>query len=107
MVRADILPGYQMAQAAHSAIQFVFDHNEIAKIWHETSDYIVILNIDNEDKLKELMVEAERKNIKFSTYREPDLEGQYTAIAFEPSKKTKSLCRGLKLALFDLQKEIK
>ncbi len=88
-----------MAQAAHAAIQWVFENPEQSKIWHETSDYIVMLNIDNEEKLKELMLEAESKNIKFSSYREPDLDDQYTAVAFEPCKKTKSLCRGLKLAL--------
>lgn len=99
MVRADIIPGLQMAQATHSAIQFVFENMEIAKIWHETSDYIVMLNIDNEESLKKLMLEASNKNIKFSSYREPDIDNQYTAVAFEPCKKTKSLCRGLKLAL--------
>lgn len=45
------------------------------------------------------MVKAESNNIKFSTYREPDLEDQYTAIALEPGKITKKLCQGLKLAL--------
>lgn len=88
-----------MAQASHCAIQFVFDHNEIASLWHKTSDYIVILNINNEEELKKLISEAEAKGIKFSTYREPDLENQFTGVALEPGKQTKSLCRGLKLAL--------
>lgn len=88
-----------MAQATHSAIQWVMDNPEESKIWHETSDYIVMLNIEDEEKLKELISQAEIKKINFSTYREPDLGCQYTAVAFSPGKKTKSLCRGLKLAL--------
>ena len=99
VVRKDICPGYQVAQSCHAAIQYVFDHPEQSKIWHETSDYIVVLNIDDEDKLKELMNEATKRNIKFSFYREPDLDNQYTAVSLEPTKETKSLCRGLKLAL--------
>jgi peptidyl-tRNA hydrolase len=99
VVRADILPGYQVAQSCHASIQWVMDNVEESRIWHDTSDYIVVLSIDNEEKLKELMAEAERKNIKFSSYREPDLDDQYTAVAFGTGKKAKSLCRGLKLAL--------
>lgn len=77
----------------------MFDHPEQSKIWHETSDYIVVLNIDDEEKLKELMQKALEEKINFSSYKEPDLDNQYTAVAFEPNKKSKSLCRGLKLAL--------
>ena len=99
VVRADICGGYQVAQSCHAAIQYVMDHPEQSRIWHETSDYIVVLNIENEEKLKELMQKAIEKKINFSSYKEPDLENQYTAVAFEPSKKSKSLCRGLKLAL--------
>jgi hypothetical protein len=88
-----------MAQATHSAIEFVFSHTETAKIWHETSDYIVILNIDNEEKLKELIDTATTKGIKHSFYREPDFNNQITSVALEPGNDTKKLCRGLKLAL--------
>lgn len=98
MVRADILPGYQVAQSSHATVEFLFDHFLIAKKWHEESDYIVVLNIDNEDGLLKLISQAKDKNINHSTYREPDLDNQYTAAAFEPGPNSKKLCRGLKLA---------
>jgi hypothetical protein len=46
-----------------------------------------------------LLKKAERLEIKSIGYREEDLDGQYTAIALGPGKKTKVLCRELKLAM--------
>jgi peptidyl-tRNA hydrolase len=105
IVRSDLDPiGYQIPQAGHAITQFIFDHFDIAKNWHETSDYLVVLNIDNEEKLIELLNKANELNIKSSAYREQDLDMQYTAIALEPGIKTKKLCQNLKLALSYLNK---
>jgi len=64
----------------------------------------VVLNIDNEEKLIELMEKANQLNIKYVGYREQDLDNQYTAACFEPGKQTKKLCTNLKLALSYLNK---
>lgn len=78
---------------------FCYTYKEIAQIWHETSDYLVVLNIANEEELIKLMNKAEELNIKTVGYREADLNNEYTAIALEPGPKTKKLVQNLKLAL--------
>lgn len=105
VVRSDLEPiGYQLPQAGHAITSFIFTHTDIARNWHETSDYLVVLNIDNEEKLVKLMHKADELNIKSVGYREQDLDMQYTAACFEPGKLTKKLCQGLKLALSYLNK---
>ena len=66
------------------------------------SNYICCLSVQNEQELQNLIEKALRNNIRFSVFKEPDIEDQVTAIALEPgqkTKKTKKLCSNLKLAL--------
>lgn len=95
--------GYQLPQAIHSVVSFCYSHKEIAERWHKESDYLVVLNIDNEEKLIELMRKAEELNIKFEAYREEDIDMQYTSVTFEPGLKTKKLLQDLKLAMSNLK----
>lgn len=104
VVRSDLEPlGYQLPQAIHSVVSFCYSHKEIAERWHKESDYLVVLNIDNEDKLIELMHKAEELNIKFEAYREEDLDMRYTSATFESGPITKKLLQGLKLAMSNLK----
>lgn len=41
----------------------------------------------------------ETLNIKFSVFREPDINEEITAITLEPGMKSKKICKGLTLAL--------
>lgn len=72
-------------------------------MWYTESNYLVILNIENEEKLIDLLNKAKTLNIKSVGFREDDLDGQYTAIALAPCKETKKLCQNLKLALSSLK----
>ncbi len=65
----------------------------------DISNYIAILNIENEEKLIKLIGWAQIKNIKFSIFRESDLDNQITAVTLEPGELSKKLCSNLKLAL--------
>jgi len=94
--------GYQLPQAIHSVVNYIFSYPEDARIWHNNLDYLVVLNIDNEEDLIKLMNKAEELNIKFSAYREQDLDWQYTAVTFETGKITKKLCQNLKLAMSNI-----
>lgn len=49
--------------------------------------------------LELLSKKAESQNINFSIFREPDIDNQITAIAFEPSDATQKLCKNLPLML--------
>lgn len=91
--------GYQAVQAAHALRQFVAEHPEKDKEWFENSNYLGLLSVSNEEALQFLITQAIDKEIKFSVFREPDIDNQITAIALEPSAKSKKLCAKLKLAL--------
>jgi peptidyl-tRNA hydrolase len=99
IVRDDLEPSYQAVQAGHAAVQFQHDHSEVAKIWHRDSKYLVYLSARNEEHLKELLSKAENRNIKYSTFIEPDLGYEITAIALEPCEGSDKLCSSLPLAL--------
>lgn len=83
----------------HALRQFTADYPEIDKNWFEKSNYLGLLSVRNEQELQNLIEKALRNNIRFSVFKEPDIEDQVTAIALEPGQKTKKLCSNLKLAL--------
>jgi len=99
VTRKDLSPGAQAAQSCHAVKQFGFDHPEQDRAWFETSNYLVILETENEESLHELLNLAKRRGITFSFFREPDFDNALTAAAFEPGGKSKKLCCRLKLAL--------
>lgn len=98
-VRSDLIPGLQTAQACHAAIQYILDFPEEAREWNTLSNYIGILSVTDEDELIELKDNARNLGLKVSTFREPDLDNTYTAIAIEPGCVSKTLCYHLPLAL--------
>jgi peptidyl-tRNA hydrolase len=99
VVRGDLAPGLQIAQACHAATTFMIEHPESAKHWLTTSNYIVVLRTESEFDLQELARQAREQNIERTLFREPDLEYELTAIALAPGEKSKKLCQHLKLAL--------
>lgn len=99
VTRSDLSNGYQAVQGMHAAIQFIFEHKEVVCDWYQTSNYLGFLSVANESELAQLAEQAERHNIRFSVFREPDINDQVTAIALEPGAKSKKLCNKLKLAL--------
>ncbi len=98
IVRKDISAGDILAQACHCAIEFSLEHHLITKSWHDISNYIVILEIQNEIELINLIQKASDKKINFSLFREPDMDNQITAIALAPGIDSKKLCSNLSLA---------
>lgn len=99
ITRNDLTPGQQAVQSMHALRQFTADHPEIDKLWFEQSNYLGLLSVKNEYELHILIQRAMQNNIRFSVFKEPDIEDQVTAIALEPGPLTKKLCSSLKLAL--------
>ena len=99
ITRRDLSPGYQAVQAAHAAIEFQHEHPEIAKEWNTNSKYLVFLTVENEEALKILLEKIQIRDIKYSTFFEPDNGNQLTAIALEPGQVSQKLVSNLPLAL--------
>ena len=49
--------------------------------------------------MRHLIEKLEKSQIKYSVFREPDIDNQITAIAIEPSEKTRRLVSSLPLML--------
>lgn len=89
----------QLAQSCHVSFAFSNEHFDITKNWMNISNYICILSAENEKELIKLIDGCIDSNVKFSIFRESDLDNQITAIAIEPGIKSKKICNQLKLAL--------
>lgn len=79
LVRADLPPGYQMAQACH-AVSYLAADNRLALYQHPV---ITVLNVCDEG---ELLSESRKAMIESGSpegfmFREPDLNGEATAFA--------------------------
>lgn len=99
VVRADLIPGLQAAQACHALREFVEKYPELDKEWHETSKTLVLLSVPCESDLDGLSVEAARQDIPVALNFEPDLGGELTAITL--GARAKKLVRELPLLLKD------
>ncbi len=93
--------GDQLAQSCHCCFQFSHDHPHLAERWLKESNYICILEIDNEPELVKLWEQAIALDIPASRFIEPDFDDSLTAIALAPGPKSKKLCSQLRLAMKD------
>lgn len=91
--------GAQLAQSCHVCFAFAQEHSNLTHHWMTNSNYICIVNVDSQKELIDLMRRAEEKNIKFSFFREPDIDDEITAIALEPGNNSRKLTSRLNLAL--------
>lgn len=78
-------------QSAHAAIDFQYEHQHEASQWQTKSNYLALLTVPNEESLCKLISKAENSGIKFTVFREPDLNNEITAVAFEPSDNARKL----------------
>ena len=78
-------------QSAHAAIDFQHEHPVEAKEWQTSSNYLAVLTVEDEQQLIKLITKAILFGIKHTVFREPDIDNQITAVAFEPSEQAKKL----------------
>lgn len=102
VTRRDISPGYQAVQSIHAGIQFQHEFPKIAKQWHNESNYLAMLSTEDESSLIYIIEKCHERGLSVSVFREPDIGNQITAIAIEPSSRTKKICGSLPLALKEL-----
>lgn len=97
IIRADLPPGAQAAQACHGLMAFAQTHSIVANYWYAKSNNLVVLQVPSEACLKHLAARAEDAGIDHAVFREPDFDDTVTAVAIEPAGKR--LVSNLPLAL--------
>lgn len=98
ITHSDLPLKYQLPQSNHAAMEFAAQYPAEFLEWHRKSNFIIILNCQNEQKLVEFAQKLRDKGIKFSEFREPDIGNELTAIAICPGPEIRRVCSGLPLA---------
>lgn len=101
VVRNDLAPGLQAAQAVHAKELFSHEHPELNAEWYEKSNNVVVLQVPNKEELVALAYRITRSHPGdvLSLFREPDLRDEPTALAVAPA--AGPLLGSLPLALRD------
>ena len=85
VVRSDLSPGQQAIQAGHALAEFLFIYPDLAKNWHDRSNYLAYLAVPDEAALSTLLAQASFFQFRSVAFFEPDLGGSMTALAIEPA----------------------
>ena len=96
-VREDLDPGLQLAQVAHVAIQAGNEWPIAMADWHEHSNNVVIVGVEDERALHELALIAS-VDVPVTVFTEPDLNDAATAMAIRPGPDGRRICSCLPLA---------
>ena len=94
-VRSDLTTAQKAVQACHAVAEFCLKFPETVLDWHE-SNYLVILEVENEKQLQYLCDFAYFSAFDYSWFKEPDLNNSMTAIVLEPG--AEKLVRDIGLA---------
>lgn len=78
-------------------VDFVMKYPEKCNNWHRDSNYMVQLEVQDEEALIKLSVNLKMNDITHVVFREPDLDNAITAIAIEPTGKADKMLKNMKL----------
>ena len=76
--------------------EFVIEHQDLFLNWYSNSNYIVLLSVKDKSELISLLKKLPG-NIRYSIFKEPDLNNEITAIVLEDSYLSKKICKNLSL----------
>lgn len=99
IVRADLPPGLQIAQAIHAQREYAAQHAESERAWYRASNTVAVLAVADELHLRRLIAQAGFEGAKTAVFHEPDRADEMTAAVVEPGPLGHRLCRKLPLAL--------
>lgn len=95
IARADLGIEHQAVQALHALREFVEHCPDEDRRWYRESNTIALITVPNEERLHQLLNQAEDRGIPHAGFREPDLNNSLTAGVIGPAGK--KLCRNLPL----------
>lgn len=107
ITRRDLPPVVQSVQSGHAAIKYTFELPNHAKHWHENSQYLIYLSVENEQELEDITEKLYQENILFAEFYEPDLDHELTSIAFMSNRKTKKVTSGMPLMFKEYNRSLK
>jgi hypothetical protein len=93
IVRRDLSETYRMVQGSHALAEYALKFPNQFKQWN--NGYLIFLSVFNLNALRDLNISLCGKGVDFTTFCEPDLDNQETAIAIFDTGK---LVKGLPLA---------
>lgn len=99
ITREDLKPGQQAVQSGHAVTEFIFNNISKAISWYKNSNYLVYLSVKDENCLKMYSQLFNEYSLTHSSFYEPDLNNELTAIAVEGGEITKKLTSKLSLTL--------
>ena len=99
VTRDDLSAAYQAVQVAHALADAILKYPKEALSWHRQSNTLVVLSVQNEFGLMALEDQLTEANMKFVSFKEPDIADELTAISIMPDENIKKICSNMKLAL--------
>lgn len=91
--------GYQVVQSAHAVADFAHQQPEAFRRWKQESNSIICLAADDEERLKREYARAVKLVGDAVTYfTEPDVDDQWTAVAFYADAQTRRKFKHLSVA---------
>jgi len=79
LVRRDLSETYRIVQGSHALAKYALEHYEPFQQWG--NETIIYLGVQNLISLREWNLKLAKAGKIFSTWREPDLDHQETALA--------------------------
>ena len=84
IVRGDLPPGAQVAQACHGLRAFAEGYPEIDRAWYDGSNNLIVLSVPDLAELESLRCRAQEASVPVTAFCEPDFDDELTAIAIAP-----------------------
>ncbi len=99
ITRQNLTFGYQLVQSCHSIADFAYDHPDIFKQWKQESNSIITLAVKDEQSLIDICNKLQSVTPYITSFREPDIDNQMTAIAIYGTPEIRKMLCNIPLAL--------
>lgn len=99
VVRQDLAPGLQAAQACHGVLQFAREQPAAWAAWEAASNTIVLVGVADVAALTRLRERALDQDLVPASFDDPDLAPTLTCVVLPPGPGATRLCRGLRPVL--------